>query len=54
MAIPDFQTLMLPLLKHIADGQEYFFRDVVESIAEKFKLTPEERAEMLPRSLSDI
>jgi restriction system protein len=48
MAIPDFQTLMLPLLSHISDGREYFFRDVVESIGDEFNLTDAERNELLP------
>lgn len=52
MAIPDFQTLMLPLLTHIADGREYFFRDVVENIADQFKLTLEEREQLLPSGQS--
>lgn len=48
MAIPDFQTLMLPLMKFIEDGREYLMRDVTEPIAEQFSLTPGEMAEMLP------
>ena len=32
MAIPDFQSLMLPLLKVVADGHEYCLRDVVEAL----------------------
>lgn len=48
MAIPDFQTLMLPLLKYIGDGREYVFRDAVESIAGQFQLTDAERAALLP------
>ena len=48
MAIPDFQTLMLPLLKFVGNGQERLFRDAVESIAQEFSLTEAERAELLP------
>lgn len=48
MAIPDFQTLMLPLLKVVADGREYCMRDVVELLAEEFHLTSEERQQLLP------
>lgn len=48
MAIPDFQTLMLPLLKVVADGREYRLRDVVESLAEEFHLTDDERQQLLP------
>src|SRR5690606_38415061 len=52
MAIPDYQTLMLPLLKYVDDGREYFFRDIVEDIADQFKLTQEEREELLPSGAS--
>ena len=48
MAIPDYQSLMLPLLRHAADGQEHRFRDAVETLAEEFSLSPEERTELLP------
>jgi len=48
MAIPDFQSLMLPLLKVVADGREYRLRDAVELLAEEFYLTDEERQQLLP------
>lgn len=48
MSIPDYQTLMLPLLKHVADGQEHSFRSVVEALAAEFKLKDSERRELLP------
>lgn len=46
--IPDYQSLMLPVLKFVADGKEYRMRDVVNGLANIFKLTEEERAELLP------
>ncbi len=48
MPIPDYQTLMLPLLTHAGDGTEQRFRDVVEALAQQFKLTSDERSELLP------
>jgi restriction system protein len=45
MAIPDFQTLMLPRLKAAADGQEHSFADIVETLAAQFQLTDEKRNE---------
>jgi restriction system protein len=48
MAIPDYQTLMLPLLRFARDGKEYRFRDAVESLAQICNLTEAERAELLP------
>ena len=44
--IPDYQTLMLPLLQLIADGKEYTLNEAVDSLARQFKLTDEERAEL--------
>ncbi len=48
MAIPDFQSLMLPVLKLAGDGSEHKFRDAVDQLAEDSGLTNEERSEMLP------
>lgn len=48
MAIPDFQTLMLPLLRHCADGAEHSKRDAVPALAKEFKLTEDDLAELLP------
>ncbi|WP_137818365.1 restriction endonuclease [Pseudomonas sp. 2FG] len=48
MPIPDFQTLMRPLLELHKDGLEHLNRDLVEKLAEQFSLTEDERREMLP------
>ncbi len=48
MAVPDYQTVMLPLLRLAASAPEHRFRDAVESLAREFSLTPEERSELLP------
>ncbi len=48
MSIPDFQTLMLPLLKVVADGREYRLRDVLELLAQEFLVTDDERQHLLP------
>ena len=48
MAIPDYQTCMLPFLQHLADGAEHTLRDAEERLAEHFKLSATERAELLP------
>ena len=45
MAIPDYQTLMLPLLRIIADGREHQQAALVEALADEFDLKPEERTE---------
>jgi restriction system protein len=45
--IPDFQTLMLPVLIEAASG-EVRIGAVVEQLADKFNLTPQQRAQLLP------
>ncbi|MBS1746721.1 MAG: restriction endonuclease [Bacteroidetes bacterium] len=45
--IPDYQTLMLPLLKLVSDGQEHKYRDLIESLAVEFKVADDERKELL-------
>jgi restriction system protein len=45
--IPDYQTLMEPVLRAAANG-EVRINDVVEILSDKFKLTGNERAELLP------
>lgn len=48
MAIPDYQSCMLPFLRFLADGQEHSLRDTEEALAQHFSLSPSERAELLP------
>ncbi len=48
MAIPDYQTLMLPVLRALGDGKERHIRDVIESLADEFSRTNEERNVVLP------
>lgn len=48
MAIPDFQTVMLPLLQVMADRKEHAKRALVDRLADDFKLTDAERNVLLP------
>lgn len=48
MPIPDFQSVMLPLLEVLSDGKEWRMRDVTETLASRFHLTSQEQEEMLP------
>ena len=48
MSIPDYQTLMLPLLKSVSDKKPHKMRDIFEVLSDEFKLTQEERDERLP------
>ncbi|MFO8080992.1 MAG: restriction endonuclease [Armatimonadota bacterium] len=48
MAIPDYQSIMLPLLEFAGDGQEHSLRETIEALADQFELTREERTQLLP------
>ena len=48
MTVPDFQSLMLPLLRLIGDEKEHNNSEVLESLAEQFHLNESERKELLP------
>jgi restriction system protein len=48
MTIPDYQTVMLPLLQSISDGQEHSLKEAARQMAEYFKLTPEECEKRIP------
>lgn len=47
MAIPDYQTVMLPLLQFLKDGKEHNIGEVVESLVDQFMLSTEERQQLL-------
>lgn len=47
MPIPDYQSLMLPVLK-LAEAGEIHVRDATDRLAQELALTPDERATMLP------
>lgn len=48
MTIPDYQTVMLPLLRLASDGHEHSARAAIEKLAVQFELSEQERKELLP------
>ncbi len=54
MPIPDYQTVMLPLLHLIRDGAEYPFREAVDKLAEEFALSDDERTEVHPSGTAHV
>jgi restriction system protein len=54
MAIPDYQSLMLPLLQLASDQQEHNTPETLEILAQEFKLTEQEKDELLPSGLETI
>jgi len=53
MAVPDFQTIMLPLLVYLGDGAEHSLAEVIEVLGDRMGLSPEDKKELLP-SESDV
>ncbi|EGV18890.1 restriction endonuclease [Thiocapsa marina] len=48
MAIPDFQSIMLPLLRFCADGNEHTNQKALEALVQEFQLNEDEQKELLP------
>jgi len=53
MAVPDFQSIMLPLLGLMGDGAEHALAEVIETLGDRLRLSAEEKKELLP-SESDV
>jgi restriction system protein len=48
MAVPPFQEILLPLLRHSANGKDWTLAALRSPIADEFELTEADRAELLP------
>jgi len=48
VAIPDWQTIMLPLLMLAGDQQEHLLSQSIDPLADQFSLTDQGRREPLP------
>jgi restriction system protein len=48
MAIPDYQTLMLPLLRAVSNGKVHKISKLYDVLSNEFNLTEEERNKRLP------
>ncbi len=46
--IPDYQSIMLPLLLHVKDGEEYAISNCIDFLANQFNLTQDDLNEWLP------
>jgi len=54
MPIPDFQTVMLPFLEVIRDGQEHNIQDIINQLAIRYNLTQDERYQRSPNSTNIV
>jgi restriction system protein len=48
MAVPDFQSVMLPYLQLAGDGKEHSISEMMDFLAHKFELTTEDLEERIP------
>lgn len=54
MPIPDYQAIMLPLLRFASDGKEHSLSEALDPIADTFSLSEDERKELLPSGQQSI
>jgi len=54
MAIPDYETIMLPLMKLGSDKKEHSLREAIDKLATEFNLSTEERRRLLPSGKQEI
>jgi len=54
MPIPDYQTVMLPLLQLTADQKEHSMQDAMDKLAQQFNLSEAEISQLLPSARQRI
>jgi len=54
VTIPNYQTLMLPLLKIAGDGKEHTKTEALNDLAKHFGVTEDERREILPSGNQEV
>ena len=48
VSVPDFQTVMVPVLRHLQDGQEHQSKEIIAALALEFGLSDDDLAERIP------
>src|SRR5438128_3246551 len=54
MAIPDYQSLMLPVLRIAGDGNEHHTREAITKLGDQFGLSDAERKQRLPSGVVTV
>ena len=54
MAIPGYETFMLPILQFAADGEEHSLAEAREALAGQFNLSEDELQQMLPSGYQSV
>ena len=52
--IPDYQSIMLPLLRLVSDSKEHRMRDITDQLAAMLGVTEEEKKELLPSGAAPV
>lgn len=52
--IPDYQSIMLPLLQLVSDTKEHRMRDVTDELARQLGVSEEEKKELLPSGAAPV
>ena len=54
MAVPDFQSFFVPVLREVADGNDHSMAALRDSIATNLNLTPEDISQKLPSGVQTV
>ena len=54
LLIPDFLSILLPLMRLCADGKEHAISETTEALADQFKLSDDERNALLPSGVQEV
>lgn len=54
MAIPDYQSLMLPVLRATSDGLEHQMREIISLLIDRYDMTEEEKTRLLPSGAANV
>ncbi|HMO51521.1 MAG TPA: winged helix-turn-helix domain-containing protein [Kiritimatiellia bacterium] len=54
MPTPDFQSIMLPLMRLCAGGKEHAIIETTETLADQFKLSDDERKALLSSGAQEV
>jgi restriction system protein len=54
MVVPNFQSILYPLLKFSGDKKQHSIREAVEIMANLFNLTEEDRKQLLPSGTQPV
>jgi restriction system protein len=54
MGVPDYESIMLPLLEFVGDRREHSLREAYNVLADRLSLSNEQRRELLPSGMQPV